>query len=174
MKSICYFLLLTTPLSLTPSLIAATETVVPAAEASYFTHYWTGNESLKNLYFNVSLVTGLDFPNSYTTTKFPGGTGCEIVCIPQKGTKFETEKGVLEQLKITVNLNNSAEVQKVNYTIFTELTFKKSGFFTNTITTTTNSSSGILNTGAINLNERAQFVTITDEPTNAVMIFKQI
>lgn len=174
MKKVFYALLLAMPLSLAPTPLTATENVISSQNATYFTHEWTGNETLKNVYFDISLVPGLEYPNNYTTFKFPGGLGCEIVCKPQKGKQFETDKGILEEIKITVKLSNGTEAKKVYYSIYTETKYKKSGFFTNTITTINDSTSGTLSTGAINLNERAQFLSITGEPTNAVMIFKQL
>lgn len=170
MKKLCTFLLLASlPYS---GFCSSADMVNETTELNFFTHHWTGNESLQNLYFNIDLNPDFDFPKNYTTTQCENGTGCEIICKPKSGTKFESEKGVLEQLKITVNLSNCKTANRVNYLVITELTYKKSGFFTNTITTTSSSSTGTLQAAPVNINEWPQFVAITGEPTQAVIIFK--
>ncbi len=173
MNKLIYFLLLVTPIFVTPSHAFTAEAVAPADVPSYFTHFWTGNESLKKIFFNITLEQGIEVQKTYRYIQFSNGQACEFTCNPQEGYKFETESGVLEELKVTVELSNTLDPKKINYVIKTECKFKKTGFFINTSTTLKRSSSGVLYTSSINLSERAELVLFADESNKAIVIFNQ-
>lgn len=140
----------------------------------HLTYFWSGNE--EDLYLNINLSNEIEFPGNYTTfkTKNGQGQGCEIICKPaQIGTVFSSKGHELNEIKLTVILNNVDNPNKVAYTTITKSSYKgvnEEGLLVST--TSESKREGILNNPAIDLTQNPVFFPINDGLHEGVISFK--
>lgn len=145
-----------------------------AAEIEHLTYSWSGNE--EELYLNISLLDEVELPGNYTTfkTKNGQGQGCEIICKPaQEGTVFSSKGQKLNEIKLTVVLNNVDNPNKVAYTTITKSSYvgiNEKGLLVST--TSESKREGVLNNPAIDLTQDPVFFTINDGLHEGVISFK--
>lgn len=138
----------------------------------YYTFSWTGTE--ENLFFNIELQKGLQFPKEYHTFALDKSQGCFMIIKTKEGEKILSAEGYqLQEIELTVQVINNDNPAEVAIKVFSKCFYKGLSPEGNSILVTRQiKHEAVLKSPSVDLTQNPEFYTIIETTNQGFINFK--